>query len=71
MELGGTHPQAMAQAAVGIRFVEAGLDLLGLADLAVVISTMLVVVVTDVLRLRWGTFMLAIRSYRSPAELER
>jgi len=69
MELSDTQAQATAKAAVAIRLVEARLTLLGLADCIAV--TMLVLVVTDVPRLRWLTFMLTVRSYRCPAELER
>ena len=69
MELSYTQAQATAKAAVAIGVVEAWLTLLGLADCIGV--SMLMLVVTDVLRLRWLTFMLAIRSHRCPAELER
>ena len=65
MEL--SYTQAQATAKIGL--VEAWLTLLGLADCIGV--SMLMLVVTDVLRLRWLTFMLAIRSHRCPAELER
>jgi len=69
MELSYTQAQASTSPIATAAFAVAWLTLLGLADCIGV--SMLMLVVTDVLRLRWLTFMLAIRSHRCPAELER